>query len=90
MNTAATLPRMGKKRNKQTPAEQEQAKAGQRPPVLGLRLSGELVDLVRELARRHRRPLTTEVTIALEEYLSKHGLWPPPEGGPSGQASPEA
>lgn len=29
------------------------------------------------LVLQHRRPLTVEVEIALEEYLSKHGLWPP-------------
>lgn len=51
-----------------------------RNPVLGLRLSGDVVRLMREIARRNRRPLTTEVTIALEEYLAKNGLWPPPDG----------
>jgi hypothetical protein len=56
----------------------EPAKGRHREPVLGLRLSGHLVDLVRALAKKNRRPLTTEVTIALEEYLAKHGLWPPP------------
>jgi hypothetical protein len=28
---------------------------------------------------RSRRPLTTEVIIALEQYLTTQGLWPPPE-----------
>jgi hypothetical protein len=33
-------------------------------------------------AAKNRRPLTTEVAIALEHYLQTQGLWPPDaEGG---------
>jgi len=27
-----------------------------------------------------RRPMTTEIQIALEEHLAKYKLWPPSEG----------
>jgi 5-methylcytosine-specific restriction endonuclease McrA len=33
---------------------------------------------LRQLARRNRRFLGTELAIAVEEYLAKNGLWPPP------------
>jgi hypothetical protein len=71
---------MSKKRvDKSTNPQQGQAKDHHRQPVLGVRISGRLVDQVRTLAKRNRRPLTTEITIALEEYLEKNGLWPPPD-----------
>jgi hypothetical protein len=41
---------------------------------------------VKELAEGNRRMATTEVTIALEKYLGKHGLWPPP-AAPSAESS---
>lgn len=73
---------MDKKRKdtKQT-GKTDSKKDRHREPVLGLRISGDLVNAVRALAKRNRRALTTEVTIALERYLSSEGLWPPqPQG----------
>ncbi len=81
------MPNMGKKKtdaadqSQKVQATDRNKEDRHKEPVLGLRLSGRLVDLVRELAGEHRRTLTTEVTIALEEYLKKHGKWPPPDAG---------
>lgn len=41
-----------------------------------LRLPKDVKKAIEELAREHRRPFTTEVTIAIEEYLEKHDKWP--------------
>lgn len=68
---AATLDDMSKKKVEKPP------EPAPREPVLGLRLSGNLVNLVRELSRRNRRTLTAEVSIALENHLAAAGLWPP-------------
>lgn len=43
-----------------------------------VRLSDELHLQLKACARKNRRLLTSEVAIALEEYLQKHGFWPPP------------
>jgi hypothetical protein len=32
---------------------------------------------LRKLKMITRRPMTSDVQIALEEYLAKNGLWPP-------------
>jgi hypothetical protein len=37
----------------------------------------ELRDALDASAARNRRPLTTETVIALENYLTAQGLWPP-------------
>jgi hypothetical protein len=42
----------------------------------------ELREALDQSAAKNRRLLTTEVVIALEQYLSTQGLWPPnAEGG---------
>lgn len=67
-----TQGRKGKK-GQDKPEDEDRA----RPPALGLRFPAPLVEAMRELARRNRRPLTTEISIALEKHLKEHGLWPP-------------
>jgi hypothetical protein len=32
---------------------------------------------LRKLQEKTRRPMTSDIQIALEEYLAKAGLWPP-------------
>ena len=41
-----------------------------------MRLPKALKKAIEDLANEHRRTMTTEVVIALEEYLAKHGHWP--------------
>jgi hypothetical protein len=45
-------------------------------------LPDELNSRLRELARRHRRKLKVELSIAVEQYLARHNLWPPPPAAP--------
>ncbi len=47
-----------------------------------MRLEDRLMAQVKELAERNRRTATMEVTIALEEHLTKAGLWPPAAESP--------
>ena len=47
--------------------------------TVGMRLDEILTGQLKVLAERNRRTVTMEVTIAIEEYLSKNGLWPPRE-----------
>jgi predicted transcriptional regulator len=42
------------------------------------RFPDDLIARVEALAERNRRPVTTEIEIALEEHLKRHKLWPPP------------
>jgi hypothetical protein len=51
-----------------------------RKKTYAMRLSELLMGQMRSLSDRNRRTVTMEVTIALEEYLAKNGLWPPPGG----------
>lgn len=53
-----------------------------RKPLLALRLDADLIGALKRLSIQNRRTMTTEAAIALEEYLQKHGKWPPP--GPAG------
>jgi hypothetical protein len=43
------------------------------------RLPAALYEQLVKLKQRDRRPMTVEIQIALEEYLTKKGLWPPGE-----------
>jgi hypothetical protein len=47
---------------------------------LNVWLPRELRKALDALLVRTRRPLTTEVVIALEKHLEEAGLWPPAEG----------
>jgi hypothetical protein len=42
------------------------------------RFPDALIARVEALADRNRRPVTTEIEIALEEHLRRNKLWPPP------------
>ena len=44
---------------------------------LNVWINPELRDALDELRKDTRRSLTSEVELALEEYLEKHGKWPP-------------
>lgn len=46
---------------------------------LNVWIASDLRDAFEEQRRRSRRNLRQEVSVALEEYLAKHGLWPPAE-----------
>lgn len=57
-------------------------------PILGLRPRAEVVELLRELARRNRRTITEELTIAIEKHIQANGpltLPPPTTPEPAGQ-----
>jgi hypothetical protein len=45
-----------------------------------LRLPANLWAAMDAAAKANRRPLTTQIEIALEEHLKALGLWPPPPG----------
>lgn len=49
-------------------------------PFFVVRLRAAYRKGVEALAKENRRTMTTEVEVALEEYLAKRGLWPPAEG----------
>jgi hypothetical protein len=52
-------------------------------PSFMLKLPEVYRQQLRRLKLKNRRPISTEVMIALEEYLAKAGLWPPePETPP--------
>lgn len=42
-------------------------------------IQAELRDALDAMCAKTRRDVVVELSIALEEYLSKHGLWPPKE-----------
>jgi hypothetical protein len=42
-----------------------------------VRFPKDVEEAMQELAERDRRSFAMEVIIACEEYLAKHGLWPP-------------
>ncbi len=46
---------------------------------LNVWLADDLRDALERLRKKHRRPLREEVSIALEEYASKHGEFPAPD-----------
>lgn len=68
MEQTVTIRRMGKKRK----GDRHKKRA------YTVRLEDRLMRQLKSLADRNRRTTTMEVTIALEEYLGKNGLWPPP------------
>lgn len=51
-------------------------KSSRKGVPLNIWLPEDLRAAIDEQVQESRRPLTTEVIIALEEYLSKHGKWP--------------
>ena len=50
----------------------------ERSPRRGVsyRLPEDLISALESVAEENRRPITTEVEIAIEKYLASHGLWP--------------
>lgn len=45
---------------------------------LNIYLPQKLRDALDDSAEGNRRPVTSETIIALEEYLTRQGKWPPP------------
>jgi len=60
--------------------EQPTSKPNRKGKALHVWLKPKLRDLLDELAKRTRRSVTTEVTIALEKHLRDEGLLPPKGG----------
>lgn len=54
-------------------------KPGRTGKQLQIWIPAPLRDALDAATKTQRRPLTTEVIIALEEHLAKLGLWPPAE-----------
>lgn len=66
-----TMPKKKPGRSKDDSAPPEKA-------VLYVEVAPYIKRAMDDLARRHHRKLTGEVTQALQEYLERAGLWPPP------------
>jgi hypothetical protein len=71
----ATMLRMAKRKKIDKPDEDRHAS------TFMVRLPEVYRDQLRKLRETTRRPMTTEIQIALEEHLAKSGLWPPEETG---------
>src|SRR5690348_10340631 len=70
---AATMLTMSKpKKGRGRPA------TGRKGKPLNVWLDAALRDAIERCRKGNRRALREEVAIALEEYLLKQGLWPPP------------
>lgn len=55
--------------------------AGRGSP-LGIWIDAALRDAIEAARKRNRRTLREEVSLALEQYLERLGVWPPPESTP--------
>lgn len=83
MTLAATI--QGMPRKKPSPDEampKTRSSRPKKPPVIYIELPPgfeHIKELMDNLARRHHRKLTGECLQALQEYLSRHELWPPKE-----------
>jgi len=47
------------------------------PAPVSFRIPLELNERMQMLADTERRTLTMQFTIAMEEHLERHGMWPP-------------
>jgi predicted transcriptional regulator len=56
--------------------EEKRAKPNRQGKPLNVWLDDDLRNALDEMVKRSRRSITAEVSIALEEYLAKQGLWP--------------
>jgi hypothetical protein len=70
------MPGMTKK--KRTGAKPEQ-KTDERAPHHMVRVGDAHYKKMKALAKRHERPVVKEVKLALEDYMKKHGIEPPPK-----------
>lgn len=68
-----------------SPAKKKPEKPQAPPPKpqrkgkpLNVWIETPLRDAIARACAKNRRPLTEEVSIALEKYLTELGLWPPP------------
>ena len=51
-----------------------------KPKFLTIRISLELLETMRTIAKRHTRSLNGEILVALQEYAAKHQPEPKGEG----------
>lgn len=58
-------------------ADESAKKPKRRGVPLHIWIEPALKDAIDRLSDQNRRPLTTEVVIALEKHLKEAGLWPP-------------
>lgn len=70
---------MAKKKSKAIP---------RRGKPLNVWLENDLREAVETARHRSRRKLRAEVSVALEEYLTRLGLWPPPTRKPGKADAP--
>lgn len=81
------MPRMAKKKKSDeqpTPApggRKKKTTADQHLSGFMVRLPEKFRMYLLSLQKQTRRTITMEVQLALEEYLKKHGIWPPEEEG---------
>lgn len=68
------MPAMAKERSRKKTADRHES------PFM-IRLPEVFRRQLAKLKEKMRRPMTTEIQVALEEYLAKHNLWPPEENG---------
>lgn len=71
------MPHMAKRKQTEPPKSAEPKKPNRKGKPLNVWVPPAMRDAIDLLAERNRRLVTTEVIIALEEYLTKAGLWPP-------------
>lgn len=74
-NGADTMLDMAKRRK--TDDDASKPKPNRTGVPLYVYVPPEIRSAIDELAERNRRPLTSEVLIALEAHLKAAGLWPP-------------
>lgn len=73
-----------KLKKRKMPATKDPPKRAGKP--LHVWIPKNLRDAIDAAADKNRRHITSEVEIALEEYLAKQGLWPhPPKRPPAGE-----
>jgi hypothetical protein len=50
--------------------------------LVTIELDAALDDAIEAFRQQDRRTKKTVITMALEEFLTKHGVWPPPKPPP--------
>jgi hypothetical protein len=75
---------MAKKKKRGRPASSAEKKS-----VLHVEIPADLKDALEALAKRNRRPMTSEVEIMMEKMLAEAGLWPPAPHEPTPPAPPQ-
>jgi hypothetical protein len=74
--------RKGKGRPRKDGRKPSKKNAPRSGKPLNVWIGAPLRDALDAMIAKSRRSLTSEVSIALEEYLAKQGFWPPPDESP--------